>query len=156
MVSSAFSNIKSVKISARRASKIKEHINSGNSIVSNVSIQVQDYINNIARQKLKEENILLKENYQKFLENLNSSQDSYDYYLKYNTIFIEHYKLILNTEILANKLLEVTIKMELVQSKLNAIVQSRQKLDSDLDDIQELYIMINELNRILGQFETYK
>lgn len=150
----AFSNIKSVKISPRKAKKIKSHIKHGNPIVENTREQVQFYINTNVLPTLKNEHLLLKENYSKFLENIKNSHDSYNYYAEYNTIFIEHYKLILNTEKFAQNLLAVTNKISVVQNELSQIVDTRQKLESNVKNIHELYLLMNELNRTVAQFES--
>ena len=154
VVSTAFSNINSVKVSSKKAKKIKAHILKGNHIVDNTNAEVIKYISNTVMPKLNEERALLKINYSLFLKNIDNSHTSYDYVFKYNKIFTEHYMLILNTELLADKLLTVSSQISISQNKLNSVIAERKKLSNDVDEIQELYILTSELNRILAQFET--
>jgi hypothetical protein len=149
MVSSAFSYSKEANLLPSNARKVKKHITKGEKIIDESAEVIRHFAEEVLTTTLNKENIYIRDNYRKFLNDLKGKPDSYDYYSVYNTIFIRHFEIIYNTKVLARQLIESTEAIRKTHHSLVIETAHRQKLKSDLADIQELYLLIDQIKNTI-------
>lgn len=154
VVSSAFVNAKDYKITPKKAKKLIKHIEKGSPIAKESSLEIDKYLEIIINTDIPKEKESLKNRYISFLKGLREKSDSYEYYSKYNTIFIKNYKRIYFTELLAKQLVKANQQTRVSHLEIKKMSSKRQKLDQDLESIQELFMQINQIKKTIGQLEA--
>lgn len=151
IISSAFVNIRrEVKISPKRAKMIKKHLQEGGQLINEFIESVNFYIENHVDNKLEMEEKKIKGTYRKFLQALESQPDSYEYYSRYNSIFIHHYRLMHHTGELSKQLKRSLPKLRKAYDQLMEKVEHREKIDKEIKALQDLYLeLLRSRNTIL-------
>lgn len=152
IISSAFVNIRrEVKISPKRAKKVKKHLQEGNRLINVFTKSVNIYIETHVDNKLDIEEKRIKGTYRKFLKSLESQPDSYEYYSRYNSIFIHHYRLMHHTGELSKQLKTLLPKLKKAYNQLIKNVEQRKKLDKEIKALQDLYLEVQKIRNTILQ-----
>lgn len=152
IISSAFVNIRrEVKISPKRAKKIKKHLQEGNKLINDFIKSVNIYIEHHIDNKLGIEEKRIKGTYRKFLKSLESQPDSYEYYSRYNSIFIHHYRLMHHTGELSKQLKTLLPKLKMAYDQLIKNIEHRKKIDKEIKAVQDLYLEVQKMRNTILQ-----
>ena len=149
LINSAFNYGKEANLLPSNAKKVKKHIMNGQTLIDESTKVIRQFADQILITTLNRENIYIRDNYRKFLNDLRGQPDSYDYYSVYNAIFIRHFEIIYNTKVLANQLIESTEAISQTHHALVLETAKRQKLKSGMADIQELYLLIDQIKNTI-------
>lgn len=149
LIGSAFSYGKEANLLPSNAKKVKKHIMDGQTTIDESIKVIRQFAEQVLFTTLNQENIYIRDNYRKFLNDLRGQPDSYDYYSVYNAIFIRHFTIIYNTKVLANQLIESTEAISQTHHALVLETAKRQKLKSGMAEIQELYLLIDQIKNTI-------
>ena len=149
LINSAFNYGKEANLLPSNAKKVKKHVMNGQTLIDESTKVIRQFADQILITTLNRENIYIRDNYRKFLNDLRGQPDSYDYYSVYNAIFIRHFEIIYNTKVLANQLIESTEAISQTHHALVLETAKRQKLKSGMADIQELYLLIDQIKNTI-------
>ncbi|MCF8337888.1 MAG: hypothetical protein K9I74_07880 [Bacteroidales bacterium] len=131
--------------------KIKNHIINGESTIQRTTERINHYADSLLNHKLKKEDKYLKDSYRKFLRNLRSRPDAYEYYSIYNEIFMRNFRLLHHTQKLARQLKKGSLQVMETHQKLSKKLKERNKLERD---IPELYDLLHSMNRLQKTMNT--
>ncbi len=154
LINSAFSYGKEANLLPSNAKKVKKHIADGQQMIDESTEVIRRFAEQVLFTTLNQEYVYIRENYRKFLGDLKGNPDSYDYYSTYNTIFIRHFEVIYNTRDLANQLIESTGAIRQTHGALIQETEKRQKLKRGMAEIQELYLLIDQIKNTIHTLST--
>ena len=149
LINSAFNYGKEANLLPSNAKKVKKHVMNGQTLIDESTKVIRQFADQILITTLNRENIYIRDNYRKFLNDLRGQPDSYDYYSVYNAIFIRHFEIIYNTKVLANQLIESTEAISQTHHAMVLETAKRQKLKSGMADIQELYLLTDQIKKTI-------
>lgn len=133
--------------------KIKKHIINGESTIRHTADRINHYADSILNHKLKKEDKYLKKNYRKFLHNLRTQPDAYEYYSIYNEIFMRNFRLLHHTKKLARQLKKGASQVIQTHQKLKEQINERRKLTRDIPELYDLLHRMNNLQKTMSTLQ---